>query len=114
MLSFWEKSELLHYDLIVLGGGITGLFCALSYRKKYPKARIAVLERGPFSSGASTKNAGFACFGSLSELIEDNKKMDEKTLCSIVEMRWKGLALLRETLGDASIDLQWKGDMNFF
>ena len=114
MLSFWEKSELLHYDLIVLGGGITGLFCALSYRKKYPKARIAVLERGPFSSGASTKNAGFACFGSLSELIEDNKKMDEKTLCSIVEMRWKGLALLRETLGDASIDLQWKGGYELF
>jgi len=114
MLSFWEKSELLHYDLIVLGGGITGLFCALSYRKKYPKARIAVLERGLFSSGASTKNAGFACFGSLSELIEDNKKMDEKTLCSIVEMRWKGLALLRETLGDASIDLQWKGGYELF
>jgi len=109
MISFWEKTELLHYDLIVLGGGITGMFCALSYRELYPKARIAVLERGPYSTGASTKNAGFACFGSLTELLDDRHNMSEEQLCSIVEMRWKGLALLRETLGDKKIDLQWKG-----
>ncbi len=72
MISFWEKKELLSYDLIVLGGGITGMFCALSYREKFPKASIAILERGLFSSGASTKNAGFACFGSLTELIENS------------------------------------------
>ena len=71
MFSYWEKTELLHYDLIVLGGGITGIFCALHFRKYNPSASIAILERGLFSSGASTKNAGFACFGSLSELVED-------------------------------------------
>ena len=46
MISFWEKKELLSYDLVVLGGGITGMFCALSYRESFPEASIAILERG--------------------------------------------------------------------
>ena len=113
-LSFWEKTQLLHYDLIVLGGGITGMFCALEFRKKNPTATIAVLERGLFSSGASTKNAGFACFGSLSELIDDAQKMDDQALSKIVQLRIEGLTLLRETLGDLTIDLRWSGGYELF
>ena len=114
MLSYWEKTQLLNYDLIVLGGGITGMFCALEYRKLNPKASIAILERGLFSNGASTKNAGFACFGSLTELMDDSKNMDNESLFKIVQMRVDGLALLRETLGDKNIDLQWKGGHELF
>ena len=98
MLSFWEKTELLEYDLVVVGGGITGMFCALSFRKSNPNARIAVLERGMFSSGASTKNAGFACFGSLTEFIEDLEHLNESALFDIVKLRLEGLKLLEETL----------------
>ena len=114
MISFWEKTQLLNYDLVVLGGGISGMFCALEYRKLNPKASIAILERGLFSNGASTKNAGFACFGSLTELISDAKHMDNKSLCKIVQMRIEGLSLLRETLGDKNIDLQWRGGYELF
>ena len=114
MISFWEKTQLLNYDLIVLGGGISGMFCALEYRKLNPKASIAILERGLFSNGASTKNAGFACFGSLTELISDSKHMDNKSLSKIIQMRIDGLFLLRETLGDKNIDLQWKGGYELF
>ena len=90
------------------------MFCALEYRKLNPKASIAILERGLFSNGASTKNAGFACFGSLTELMDDSKNMDNQSLCKIVQMRIDGLALLRETLGDKNIDLQWKGGYELF
>ena len=109
MFSFWEKTELFHYDLIVLGGGITGIFCALHFKKNNPSASVAILERGLFSSGASTKNAGFACFGSLSELIEDATKLGEEKLLSIIKMRLDGLSLLRETIGDHKMDLRWDG-----
>ena len=43
MISFWEKTQLLNYDLVVLGGGISGMFCALEYRKLNPKASIAII-----------------------------------------------------------------------
>ncbi len=114
MISFWEKKELLTYDLVVLGGGITGMFCALSYRKSCPKARIAILERGLFSSGASTKNAGFACFGSLTELIEDIEKMNENDVYEIIQMRLEGLSLLRKTLGDYNLDIKFNGGFELF
>ena len=114
MFSYWEKSELLHYDLIVLGGGITGIFCALYFRKNNPSASIAILERGLFSSGASTKNAGFACFGSLSELVEDQSKLGEEKLLSMVKMRLDGLSILRKTIGDHKMDLKWHGGYELF
>ena len=114
MISYWEKTQLLHYDLVVLGGGITGIFCALQFRKNNPTASIAILERGLFSSGASTKNAGFACFGSLSELIEDESELGEEKLLSIIKMRLDGLSMLRETVGDHKMDLKWNGGYELF
>ena len=56
--------------------------------------------------GASTKNAGFACFGSLSELIDDLKSHTPEEVYNLVDKRWKGLLLLRENLGDKKIDFQ--------
>ena len=114
MISYWEKTQLLHYDLVVLGGGITGIFCALHFRKNNPTASIAILERGLFSSGASTKNAGFACFGSLSELIEDESELGEEKLLSIIKMRLDGLSMLREIVGDHKMDLKWDGGYELF
>ena len=73
-LSYWEiKSWLSHVDYCIVGSGIVGLNCALQLKKQFPKAKILILEKGSLPQGASTKNAGFACFGSLSEIIEDLK-----------------------------------------
>jgi glycine/D-amino acid oxidase-like deaminating enzyme len=114
VLSYWEQTALLDYDLVVLGGGITGMFCALSYRKHHPKARIAILERGLFSNGASTKNAGFACFGSLSELIEDTQQMTPQAVVDLVRLRWEGLHLLKATLGEKEIGFEPLGGYELF
>lgn len=114
MLSYWEKSEMINYDLVVLGGGITGMFCALTYRCQYPNAKIAILERGLFSSGASTKNAGFACFGSISELVDDSLNMKKEDLFDLVRLRIEGLSLLKETLGEKNIDFQPHGGYEIF
>ncbi|MFZ1846108.1 MAG: FAD-dependent oxidoreductase, partial [Saprospiraceae bacterium] len=70
--SYWEDQ--LYFgkpDYIVVGGGLVGMYTAYYLRKTYPDADILILERGPFGEGASTKNAGFACFGSVSELMDD-------------------------------------------
>jgi hypothetical protein len=56
--------------------------------------------------GATTKNAGFACFGSLSEIIDDLNSHTEQEVFNLVDKRWKGLQLLRKNLGDTNIDFQ--------
>ncbi|MDP4601126.1 MAG: FAD-dependent oxidoreductase, partial [Polaribacter sp.] len=67
-LSYWELKEWFsNIDFTIVGSGIIGLNCALQLKKKHPNARILILEKGILPQGASTKNAGFACFGSLSE-----------------------------------------------
>lgn len=109
MLSFWERQSFLDYDYIVIGGGIVGLSTAISIREKKPKSTIAILERDTFPSGASTKNAGFACFGSLTEILYDMSLMTSDEVCELVEYRWKGLELLQQRLGKKEIGLKNHG-----
>jgi glycine/D-amino acid oxidase-like deaminating enzyme len=105
--SYWELKEwFTNIDFTIVGSGIVGLSCALELKKKNPKAKILVLEKGMLPQGASTKNAGFACFGSLSEIIDDLNSHTEEEVYNLVEKRWKGLQLLRKNLGDKNIDFQ--------
>lgn len=109
MLSFWEHKTFTHYDYIVIGSGITGLSTACAIKEKRPKATVLVLERGLLPTGASTKNAGFACVGSFSEKLHDLELMGEDAFLKLIEDRWIGLYLLRKRLGDDNIDFQHNG-----
>lgn len=114
-LSYWElKHYFAPYDLIVVGAGIVGLNAALSFKQKHKRARVLILEKGIFPEGASTKNAGFACFGSPGELLADLKNSSEKTVLDTLTLRWKGLKLLRKRLGDKNIDFRAYGGYELF
>jgi len=114
-LSYWEQKQYFsNTDIIIIGSGIVGLSAALFLRKKSKKLNILVLERGILPSGASTKNAGFACFGSSSELLDDLKSHTEEEVFSLVEKRWKGLQKLRKNLGDKAIDFTNLGGYELF
>jgi glycine/D-amino acid oxidase-like deaminating enzyme len=105
--SYWELKEwFTNIDFAIVGSGIVGLNCALELKKKHPKAKVVILEKGMLPQGASTKNAGFACFGSLSELIDDLKTHTDEEVFNLVDKRWKGLQLLRNNLDDKNIDFQ--------
>lgn len=110
-LSFWEKKTYLNnIDVVVIGSGIVGLNAALNLKKKNKKLKIVVLERGFLPMGASSKNAGFACFGSPSELLDDLKSHSESEVFALVEKRWKGLQRLIKNLGKENIDFHnWGG-----
>ena len=113
--SYWEiKSWLTNVDFTIVGSGIVGLNCALQLKKQFPKAKILVLEKGMLPQGASTKNAGFACFGSLSEILDDLKTHSTDEVLKLVEKRVKGLKLLRKTLGDQAINFQQLGGYELF
>lgn len=113
--SYWEIKEWFsNVDFTIVGSGIVGLNCALELKKKHPKANILVLEKGMLPQGASSKNAGFACFGSLSELIDDLKTHTEEEVFNLVKKRWDGLQLLRQNLGDKNIGFQQNKGFELF
>ena len=94
-LSFWEKETYFnHNDFVIIGAGIVGYTTAFWLRKKYPTSKILILERGYLPSGASTKNAGFACFGSPTEIYDDLQHIPENLVWETVSERFQGLQKL--------------------
>jgi glycine/D-amino acid oxidase-like deaminating enzyme len=114
-LSYWEyKTWLSNIDFTVVGSGIVGLSCAIHLKKRHPKAKIIVLEKGMLPQGASTKNAGFACFGSISEVLSDLEHHSEEEVKQLVSQRFEGIQLLRSTLGDDTIGYERLGGHEVF
>lgn len=107
--SFWEHDAMQDADCIVVGAGLIGLLTALEWRDAHPQDRIMVLERGLLPNGASSRNAGFACFGSLTELLADIDAVGEDATAALVAQRWRGLARLRERIGDSAMGFENAG-----
>ena len=114
-LSYWElKNWFTNVDYTIVGSGIVGLHAVLRLRERFPESKILLLEKGMLPQGASTKNAGFACFGSLSEIIDDLKTHSEEEVIQLVQKRWQGLQLLRKRVGDEKLDFKPFGGHELF
>lgn len=113
--SYWERTAFIdHADVIIIGSGIVGLSAALRLKTMQPGLKVLVLERGFLPSGASTKNAGFACFGTVSEQLAALKHASEAEVARLVNYKWRGLQKLRQNLGDAKIDYYQHGGYELF
>src|SRR5690606_12091951 len=114
-LSFWElETYFRNVDFTVIGSGIVGLSTAYHLRLKHPKAKILILEKGMLPEGASTKNAGFACFGTLSEILWYRESNSEEEVFKLVEKRFRGLQKLRSLISDEKMDYQELGGYEIF
>lgn len=115
MISVWEKETFFApQDIIIAGSGFVGLWSAFYLKKRNPKLRITILDKGIIPTGASTRNAGFACFGSLTELLADEQKMGTDRMLHLVEMRYKGLEKIKTVFGKKDIDIDMCGGYELF
>lgn len=104
-LSYWERDTYFtENDIVIIGAGIVGLSTAIFISERFPKRRILIVEQGYLPSGASTKNAGFACFGSPSELEDDLKTISESEVWDTFQLRFEGLEALFNLLDSTAID----------
>jgi glycine/D-amino acid oxidase-like deaminating enzyme len=107
MLSLWENETFFApQDVIIVGSGFTGLWSAYYLKKRKPKARITLIDRGIIPAGASTRNAGFACFGSLTELVHDAETMGLDKMLALVEMRFRGLECIQKEFSSRKLDFE--------
>ena len=114
-LSIWEKETFFaHQDVIIIGSGFTGLWSAFFLKQKNPGYKITVLEKGLIPTGASTRNAGFACFGSLSELVWDAETMGRDEMLKVAEMRFQGLERIQAFFKPGEIDFQLCGGYELY
>lgn len=87
-------------DLAIIGGGFTGLWCALKARERYPDARIVVLEAKRCGGAASGRNGGF-CAPSISHGVSN------------AMARWPHEADTLVRLGNENL-IQFEQDLNAY
>lgn len=110
MISIWEQETFYRKrDIIIIGAGFSGLWTAISIKEKFPSQSVLVIERNTVPLGASTRNAGFACFGSLTELIADSQKMGWDKTLDLVKMRFEGLQKITRYFKNEEIDFELNG-----
>lgn len=104
ILSVWEKETFYApQDIIIIGAGLMGLWSALELKKRNQQLRITILERNTTPLGASTRNAGFACFGSPTELLHNIDTLGTDGMLEVVEMRYKGIEKIKQHFSDETI-----------
>lgn len=109
-LSYWEKQTFFsNVDFLIVGAGIVGYSAAIHLRELHPTSKILILEKGYLPSGASSKNAGFACFGSATELIDDLQHTAESLVWETVAKRWEGLRYLKQLIGESDLEMEVNG-----
>jgi gamma-glutamylputrescine oxidase len=107
MLSVWEKETFYApQDVLIIGAGLMGLWTAWELKQLRPSLQITILERNPLPSGASTRNAGFACFGSPTELIRNSETMGMDSMLELVQLRFEGINKIRSHFSAAQISFE--------
>ena len=114
MLSYWEKKFLKQkWDLVIIGSGFTGMSLAYHSLQRNKKLKILMCEAQNFGKLASTKNAGFACFGSVSELVTDVNTIGIEKTVELMSMRLKGINAWQKLFG-SKLEIQSKGGYEMF
>ena len=97
--SYWERTAWRDpHDLVIVGAGITGSAAAWYYLRANPGASVVLLERSAHPSGASTRNAGFTCVGTVGEGLDDLANESEDEVVDRIRRRYEGLKLLQGEL----------------
>lgn len=115
MISIWEKESYYRStDVLIAGGGLMGLWTAFSLMRQNPGLNITISEAQSIPAMASTRNAGFACFGSPSEIWADIEQLGEDAVYAIIELRYRGIEKLKSTFGESIIGYDPCGGFEVF
>lgn len=101
-------------DYTILGAGIVGLSTAIELKQMSPKTKILIIDKKTYPVGASTKNAGFACFGSVSEILDDIDSFGENMCHKLIAMRWQGLSILKGRISATEMDYRNRPGIEIF
>lgn len=113
--SYWEFKQYFNCpDLCIIGAGLVGLNAGISYLELNPDAKVLILERSYISSGASSKNAGFACFGSPTELMADLQKLPADKVFELFNKRYSGIQSLLIKVKPQKISYEKAGGFEVF
>ena len=112
--SIWEMDTWpAEFDVVIIGAGFTGLYAALYIKRRMSQLNVMVMDKGGRTMGASSRNAGFVCFGSPTEILSDIETMGEGATVDLIRERYIGTQALKR-LFDQEVDLKFNGGSEVF
>ncbi len=97
----------LHCDLVVVGGGYTGLWTALHAAEHHPGRRILLIEANRIGWAASGRNGGFVD-ASLTHGSENGKSRWPNEFDTLDEMGLKNLDGMGSDIERLGLDAEWQ------
>ncbi|WP_121252349.1 NAD(P)/FAD-dependent oxidoreductase [Nocardioides ferulae] len=94
-------------DLVVVGGGYTGLWTALLARQRHPGRSVLLLEADVCGSQASGRNGGFAA-ASLTHGFSNGMERWPDELARLDRLGVENLTEIGRTVADLGIDCGWE------
>lgn len=104
-LSYWQKDYYFpSLDVAIVGGGFTGLIAGIELLSRKPKVKVGLFEQQTHGTLASSRNAGFMCFGSPTELNADIIQFGEAEVLRVLALKATGYhTLLKHLAGNKRI-----------
>jgi glycine/D-amino acid oxidase-like deaminating enzyme len=87
-------------DVVIVGGGYTGLSSAYHISQKYPEKKIVLLEGACCGYGASGRNGGFCIATSLLDLEQKDPKLRQQS----VDVSFYGLNFIKRMISENGVE----------
>ncbi|MHC0431394.1 NAD(P)/FAD-dependent oxidoreductase [Streptomyces sp. O3] len=94
-------------DLLVVGGGYTGLWTALVAKERDPSADVVLVEADESGAAASGRNGGF-CESSLTHGLANGLARWPDEIGALERLGRENLQAIEDTLARHSIDCDWE------
>jgi glycine/D-amino acid oxidase-like deaminating enzyme len=88
-------------DVVIVGGGYTGLSAAYHIRQKFPEKHIVLLEGACCGYGASGRNGGFCI---TTDLLNDKDKVDPERRQNALEVSSYGLKFIKRMISEYGVE----------
>ena len=92
-------------DVVIIGGGYTGLSSAYNIQRKFPEKKIVLLEGARCGYGASGRNGGF-CIST--DLIHDYGIKDPKLLQDQIDVSFYGLQQIKQVIAEYDVNCDFR------
>jgi glycine/D-amino acid oxidase-like deaminating enzyme len=92
-------------DIVIIGGGYTGLSSAYNIQRKFPEKKIVLLEGACCGYGASGRNGGFLV---ATDLLHDYDINDPQLLQDRIEVSFYGLKQVKQVIADYGVDCDFQ------